>query len=109
MTSTIHQRFVSRLPSLEQEMGEELFVSGLVGPYRIFQRKNGHRHGIDDATTAWYALQKTPPRRRSIWALELDQSGLRCSGRSARGRSGRVSRPRRLATGCLPKIFWEMD
>ena len=66
MSSTIHQRFVSRLPSLEQEMGEELFVSGLVGPYRIFQRKNGHRHGIDDATTAWYALQKTPPVKKTL-------------------------------------------
>jgi tRNA1Val (adenine37-N6)-methyltransferase len=66
MASTIHQRFVSRLPSLEQEMGEELFVSGLVGPYRIFQRKKGHRHGIDDATTAWYALQKTPPVKKAI-------------------------------------------
>lgn len=25
MASTVHQRFVSRLPSLEQEMGEKLF------------------------------------------------------------------------------------
>lgn len=66
MASTIYQRFVSRLPSLEQEMGEELFVSGLVGPYRIFQRKNGHRHGIDDATTAWYALQKVPPVKKVL-------------------------------------------
>jgi tRNA1Val (adenine37-N6)-methyltransferase len=66
MPSTIHQRFVSRLPSLEQEMGEKLFVSGLVGPYRIFQRENGHRHGIDDATTAWYALQKTPPVKKAL-------------------------------------------
>ena len=32
----------------------------------IFQRKNGHRHGIDDATTAWYALQKTPPVRNTL-------------------------------------------
>lgn len=47
-------------------MGEELFVSGLVGPYRIFQRKNGHRHGIDDATTSWYALQKTPPVKKTL-------------------------------------------
>jgi tRNA1(Val) A37 N6-methylase TrmN6 len=66
MASTIHRRFVSRLSSLEQEMGEELFVSGLVGPYRIFQRKNGHRHGIDDATTAWYALQKTRPVKKAL-------------------------------------------
>jgi tRNA1(Val) A37 N6-methylase TrmN6 len=66
MASTIHERFLSRLPSLEREMGEELFVSGLVGPYRIFQRQKGHRHGIDDATTAWYALQKTPPVKRTL-------------------------------------------
>jgi tRNA1Val (adenine37-N6)-methyltransferase len=66
MVSTAHQHFISRLPSLEQEMGEELFVSGLVGPYRIFQRKNGHRHGIDDATTAWYALQKSPPVKTTL-------------------------------------------
>ncbi len=64
--STIQQRFVSRLPSLEEETGEELFVSGLVGPWRIFQRRNGHRHGIDDATTAWYALQKTPPVKKAL-------------------------------------------
>jgi tRNA1Val (adenine37-N6)-methyltransferase len=66
MASTIHQRFVSRLPSLQEETGEELFVSGLVGPYRIFQRKNGHRHGIDDAATAWYALQNTPQVKKTL-------------------------------------------
>ena len=66
MATTIHQRFLSRLPSLKQEMAEELFVSGLVGPYRIFQRNKGHRHGIDDATTAWYALQKTPPVKKAL-------------------------------------------
>jgi tRNA1Val (adenine37-N6)-methyltransferase len=66
MAATIHQHFISRIPSLEHEMGEELFVSGLVGPYRIFQRKKGHRHGIDDATTAWYACQKTPPVKKTL-------------------------------------------
>ncbi len=66
MATTIHDRFTSRLPSLEREMGEPLFVSGLVGPYRIFQRKRGHRHGIDDATTAWYALQKSLPVKKTL-------------------------------------------
>lgn len=66
MASPIHQRFLSRLPSLAQELGEDLFVSGLVGPYRIFQRKKGHRHGIDDAATAWYALQKTGPVKKTL-------------------------------------------
>jgi tRNA1(Val) A37 N6-methylase TrmN6 len=60
IVTPIHSNFISRQRSLEQEIGEELFVSGLVGPYRIFQRLNGHRHSIDDATTAWYALQKSP-------------------------------------------------
>jgi len=88
MAATIHQRFVSRLPSLEQEMSEELSVSGLVGPYRIFQRKNGHRHGIDDATTAWYALQKTRlVKGHSIWALGLERSALLCFGHLAKGQS----------------------
>ncbi|MGZ4962945.1 MAG: tRNA1(Val) (adenine(37)-N6)-methyltransferase [Limisphaerales bacterium] len=62
----IHKNFTSRQQALEQEMGEELFVSGLVGPYRIFQRINGHRHSIDDATTAWYALQKSPPVKKTL-------------------------------------------
>jgi len=47
-------------------MGEDLFVSGLVGPFRVFQRKHGHRHGLDDAATAWYALQKTPPVKKTL-------------------------------------------
>lgn len=66
MSSPIHQHFLSRLPDLQREMGEEIFVSGLVGPYRIFQRKKGHRHGIDDASTAWYALSKTPPVKKAL-------------------------------------------
>ena len=41
-------------------MGFPVFISGLTGPFRIFQRVGGHRHGIDDATTGWYALQKAP-------------------------------------------------
>src|SRR3954466_5606233 len=47
-------------------MGEQLFVSGLVGPLRIFQRVNGHRHSIDDATTAWYALKNSPPVKSTL-------------------------------------------
>ena len=47
-------------------MGEPLTVSGLCGPLRIFQRVKGHRHSIDDATTAWYALQKSPPVSKAL-------------------------------------------
>ena len=66
VVTPIHQNFTSRQQPLEQEMGEQLFVSGLVGPCRIFQRLNGHRHSIDDATTAWYALQKSPTVKRTL-------------------------------------------
>ena len=41
-------------------MGFPVFISGVTGSWRIFQRVGGHRHSIDDATTAWYALQKSP-------------------------------------------------
>ncbi len=69
-------------------MGEELFFSGLVGPYRIFRRKRGHRHGIDDATTAWYALQKTPPTKNTLdRGLGLEPSALPCFGTSVKVRS----------------------
>src|SRR6478735_1193280 len=56
----LHENFTARKASLESEAGFPVFISGLTGPLRIFQRVNGHRHGIDDATTAWYALQKAP-------------------------------------------------
>ncbi len=47
-------------------MGEPLSISGLTGPLRIFQRMRGHRHSIDDALTAWYALQKHPDAVRYL-------------------------------------------
>lgn len=58
--SSIHDHFYSRKQALEEEAGFPVFISGLTGPLRIFQRSGGHRHSIDDATTAWYALQKAP-------------------------------------------------
>ncbi len=57
---TRHQRFTHRKASLEAELGFPVSISGLTGPLRIFQRIRGHRHSIDDATTAWYALEKAP-------------------------------------------------
>lgn len=64
---------------LEQELGERITLDALTGPqglaegescvddaggaagWLIAQRKNGHRHSIDDVLTAWYALQVSPP------------------------------------------------
>ena len=56
--SSIHQNFLDRKNVLESELGEPVSINGLTGQLRIFQRLGGHRHSIDDATTAWYALQK---------------------------------------------------
>jgi tRNA1Val (adenine37-N6)-methyltransferase len=64
--SEIHQRFLERQPALEAELGFPVFISGLTGPWRIFQRVGGHRHSIDDAMTAWYALQKAPEAARAL-------------------------------------------
>ncbi|MDB6174397.1 MAG: tRNA ((6))-methyltransferase TrmN6 [Chthoniobacteraceae bacterium] len=58
--SFLHENFTARKAALETEVGFPVSISGLTGPLRIFQRIKGHRHSIDDATTAWYALQKAP-------------------------------------------------
>lgn len=63
---------------LESALGEPITLDALTGPlghtgrpreddsgaaagWLIAQRKNGHRHSIDDVLTAWYALQVSPP------------------------------------------------
>ena len=64
--------------ALESELGEPITLDALTGPtglpdgeasvgdsgnragWLIAQRKNGHRHSIDDVLTAWYALQVSP-------------------------------------------------
>jgi tRNA1Val (adenine37-N6)-methyltransferase len=64
--------------ALESELGEPITLNALTGPiglpggeaseddsgnsagWLIAQRKNGHRHSIDDVLTAWYALQVSP-------------------------------------------------
>jgi tRNA1Val (adenine37-N6)-methyltransferase len=87
----IQQTFLARQASLEQCLGEPLSITGLTGPLRIFQRLRGHRHSIDDALTAWYALQKCPGATRYLdlgaglgtvgmivlWGL-ADQATLTC-------------------------------
>ncbi len=35
--------------------------AGAASGWLIAQRKNGHRHSIDDVLTAWYALEVSPP------------------------------------------------
>jgi tRNA1(Val) A37 N6-methylase TrmN6 len=89
--TAIQQTFLARQASLEKCLGEPLSISGLAGPLRIFQRLRGHRHSIDDALTAWYALQKCPGAMRCLdlgagvgtvgmivlWGL-ADQATLTC-------------------------------
>ena len=64
--TAIQRTFLARQASLEKRLGEPLSISGLTGPLRIFQRLHGHRHSIDDALTAWYALQKRPGATRYL-------------------------------------------
>ena len=89
--TAIQQNFLARQASLEECLGEPVSISGLTGPLRIFQRLRGHRHSIDDALTAWYALQKCPGATRYLdlgtgigtvgmivlWGL-ADQATLTC-------------------------------
>jgi len=63
---SIHQKFIAEKSALEARLGEAVSISGLSGPLRIFQRLKGHRHSIDDTTTAWYALQKCPQAKNSL-------------------------------------------
>ena len=58
--TSIHQRFLLEQPALESQLGERLTIDGIAGPLRMFQRAEGQRHSIDDAATAWYALEKSP-------------------------------------------------
>jgi tRNA1Val (adenine37-N6)-methyltransferase len=89
--SAIQQKFLAQQASLEKCLGEPLSISGLAGPLRIFQMLRGHRHSIDDALTAWYALQKRPDALQCLdlgagvgtvgmivlWGLS-DQAALTC-------------------------------
>ncbi|MGZ3422949.1 MAG: tRNA1(Val) (adenine(37)-N6)-methyltransferase [Polyangiales bacterium] len=44
-----------RRAELESELGEHVTLDALTGDFRIFQRRRGHRHSVDDLLTAWYA------------------------------------------------------
>lgn len=58
--------FERRRSALEAELAEPITVDGLSAGVRIFQRKKGHRYSTDDLLTAWYALEKSPPRDRIL-------------------------------------------
>lgn len=45
---------------LESELGEAITLDALTGDYRIFQRRRGHRHSVDDLLTAWFAAIEVP-------------------------------------------------
>lgn len=52
--------------TLEATLGEPVSITGLTGSIGIFQRVRGHRHSIDDAVTAWFALRHRPHARRYL-------------------------------------------
>lgn len=39
---------------------DELTDDALAGPYRVLQRRRGHRYSLDDTVTAWVAAQARP-------------------------------------------------
>jgi tRNA1(Val) A37 N6-methylase TrmN6 len=55
-----------RRAELEEELGEPITLDGLSATYKIFQRRNGHRHSTDDLLTAWYALEQLPAPARAL-------------------------------------------
>lgn len=55
-----------RRRELEAELGEPITLDGLSAEFKIFQRRNGHRHSTDDLLTAWYALEQIPSVRRAL-------------------------------------------
>ena len=48
----------ARLRSLAREFGEEITLDALAGEFRMYQRRRGHRHSVDDLLTAWYAAMQ---------------------------------------------------
>ena len=55
-----------RREELEAELGEPITLDGLSAEFKIFQRRNGHRHSTDDLLTAWYALEQVPAPTRAL-------------------------------------------
>ncbi len=47
---------------LSSELGE-LTDDALAGPYRLLQRRRGHRYSLDDVATAWEAARAMPEAR----------------------------------------------
>ena len=94
----------------------------LAGPFRVWQRRRGHRYSLDDVATAWVAAQARPARAlrarsrlrprlgaahagvqaaaRALWGIEAQaESFALCAAqlRAQRRRRARVARARRPA------------
>ena len=52
-------------PAEPEELGE-LTDDAIAGPYRVLQRKRGHRYSLDDVVTAWEAARAMPAARRCL-------------------------------------------
>jgi tRNA1Val (adenine37-N6)-methyltransferase len=61
-----------RRRELEAELHEPVTVDGLTVSWRIFQRKRGHRHSVDDLLTAWYALHAFEAHGHAVPDRALD-------------------------------------
>lgn len=49
---------------LSEEGLDELTDDALAGPFRVWQRRRGHRYSLDDVATAWEAARACPDAQR---------------------------------------------
>lgn len=45
---------------------DEVSDDAIAGPWRIYQRRRGHRYSLDDVATAWEAVNARPDARRYL-------------------------------------------
>jgi tRNA1(Val) A37 N6-methylase TrmN6 len=60
-----HELLHPAAPAEPDELGE-LTDDAIAGPYRVLQRKKGHRYSLDDVITAWQGARAMPAARRCL-------------------------------------------
>jgi tRNA1(Val) A37 N6-methylase TrmN6 len=60
-----HELLHPAAPAEPDELGE-LSDDAIAGPYRVLQRRRGHRYSLDDVLTAWEAARAMPAARRCL-------------------------------------------
>jgi tRNA1Val (adenine37-N6)-methyltransferase len=71
------QQLEQRRLELEIELGGQVTLDGLAGPYKLFQRKKGYRHSVDDILTAHFAVSGKNEKPSEVLDLGI---GIGCVG-----------------------------